>query len=303
MGDVLGQGSGTDAFAGGIVTSQEEREKLAALGYTSSGRRVPEGEGVSALRDLKNPKSWAWVQEKIHQASGAVAGGRLDSAREAMESVIAEDAENYEAYAVLLGVLQEQGDLDELERRIREALEFRPDMSKLHTAWGDAARRRAVALRSQGKKEEAMAAFETAATRLERAVELERFEVDPMLRLASTRFEMGRVELAIEPLTKAVEIEPRDARARGMLGTSLVMVGRPNDAIPHLVAAIESGEKDPERQRPIQAQLLRARIDARDVEGARDSLAWLERNFPGDANVDRVRELIAEMERSLGTGD
>jgi len=300
--DVLRQGSGADGFAGGLVTSEEERRKLAALGYTTTGRRVPEGEGIAALDGLKDPKRWAWVQEKIHEASGAIAAGRLDVARSTMESVIAEHPENYEAYGMLIAALTEQGDLDELERRIREALEFRPETSKLHAAWGDVERKRGIELRGRGRNEEAAAAFERAAERLERAVELEEFETDPMLRLASARFEMGRVDLAIEPLEKALEIDPRDARARAMLGTSLVMVGRPVDAVPHLLAAIEGTGPDPARQRPLRAQLLRARLDAGDAEGARETLEWLERHFPGDANVDRVRQMIEAIETGDGAG-
>jgi len=290
--EVLAQSSGVEAFAEHLVTSEEEKEMLQALGYTSSGRRLPEGDELAALGDLKDPKDWAHVQDRIHEARGAYGRGDAGDARRILEEIVREDPANYEAYAILVQVLMEQGELDEAHERLEEMLAFRPDTSKIHMAFGQLERRRAEALRAGGDEAGAREAFGRALERMRRAVELEKYDTEPMIRLASLAFEAGRKDEAEEVLRRARSIDARDFQVNSMLGSLLVDRGETAGAMEVLEDALDAARGDRARERAARGMLVQAYLRASRLEEAQREVEWLERSFPGDPAVKRLRAAL-----------
>ncbi len=299
---ILREGSGIDGYSGELVTTDEERDKLIALGYASSGRPVPSGEGIETLKKLKDPKDWAYVQVRLNEARDLASRGQEQESRRLLEELIDADPANYEAYSILLMQLLARDELDEAQKRLEEILRFRPDVSKVYTAYGALERKRAAKLAAEGRSVEAKAALERAMSRFEKAVELERFEVDPMVNLATLYVDASRLEDAARVLEKARKIDARDARSAGMLGTLYVQLGRPADAVPVLRAAIDAGVPDPSMERVMRGQLIEAALRTGQLDVAETSLRWMEERFPKDPTVQRVRSMIEQARAGGGSG-
>lgn len=293
--DLLAAG-GRDAFTEGLVVSEEERQKLVALGYTSSGRRLPEGEGMASLGKLKDPKDWAHIQQRLAVVRGHVQAGRDDEARRSLEQIVTEDPQNYEAYAILIPILLRAKELDEAKRRLDEVVAFRPEMGKTWVAYGYYERTRAGEHARRGEEAEARAAIDRAVECYERAVELDRFDSGPMLQLATLYFQLGRFDDAERVLRRALEIDANDAKANSMMAQILMRRGEIDEAIAGLERALEAGPSDRQALRAVLGQLIEAYAGRKDTANARRMLDRFVRDFPGDPAAEPLRAAVERAE-------
>lgn len=210
--------------------SREVADRLSALGYISSGRPAePTGADPKDRLDLWN---------RLEEAEAAMAAGRLDVALTAAERILREDPGNPEARVILgqalvragrreegLGelrkllaegslrgrrgnriaqALSEAGDLAGAETLYRAMAEAEPELSEHPFNLG-------VLLWQQGRRDEAIAAYESALERNPDAVHV-------MANLAQALSQARRGEAdgdrAVALLDRAVELSPEDDRPR-----------------------------------------------------------------------------------------
>lgn len=287
---------GRDAFTEGLVVSDEEREKLVALGYTSSGRRLPDGEGMDSLGALKDPKDWVHIQERLSVVRGHLQGGRVDDARREAEAIIAEDPANYEAYALLIPLLLRANELDQAKRRLDEVVAFRPEMGKIWVVYAQYERLRAAEAGRRGDDVTGRAALERAIEHYERAVELDRFDVDPMLQLATLHFQLGRPNEAEQVLGRVLEIDGSDPNANSMMAQFLMRRGDLDEAIAGLERALAKGTGDRATRRALLGQTIEAYLGKKDAVNARRAFERFVAEFPGDPATEQLRAAVERTE-------
>lgn len=292
LAEILAQGTGLDGFSNGLVESDAEREKLRALGYVDTGRQVPAGESIRSLTGLKDPKDSLHLQNRLHQARELYAAGKRDDALRELEDLVTIDANNYDAYSVLIELLMSSGRLDDAEARIREVLAFRP-IWKVWLIYGQLERRRSRELSEAGNSAAATAARERAMAHLQQAGERGVVETDPWIQLGALHYEAGQVKDAETALRRARAIDDRSYVVNSTLGIVLVDLKKNVEACEVLEAAIAVAP-DRASERRVRLQLMDALVRLGDLDRAEASIRWIEANFPDDPSTPRARAIFEQ---------
>jgi tetratricopeptide (TPR) repeat protein len=169
------------------------------------------------LRDYQNAAAYLRKAIKLdpqsalaHHKLGAVlrAQGKLPEAIASYRRAIGIDATLVRAYIGLGALLcDELRDYRNAEAWFRKALELDPKSVAAHSNLG-------VALKGQGKSEEAIAQFR-------KAIELAPKATLPRINLGNLLLDLGRLDEAIAAFRGAVRVEPQNAYARNLLASAL----------------------------------------------------------------------------------
>jgi tetratricopeptide (TPR) repeat protein len=202
-------------------------EKLAALGYLSTGAAAPSASGI-------DPKDKVAVANTLHDAILSLENGDTARAGTLLERVIATDPQIPMAQ-LQLGVARCR------ERRyaqaiapLRRAIELQPDAVMAHYEMG-------IALFETGDWKTAAGHFEIVAARMPKFA-------DARFSLGSVYARIDRVDDAVAELKAALELEPRHYRANLLLGRLLTLRGQAEPAVPYLKQAAEAQPSSVEAQ-------------------------------------------------------
>jgi serine/threonine protein kinase/Tfp pilus assembly protein PilF len=163
----------------------------------------------------------------------------------------------------------------------RAALVTRPRSSRLYSCL-------ALALRAQGKKGEALAAFRKAA-------ELQPDGILPLCSLGQFLYELGRTDEALAALRKATGLVPRGADPSDYLGlgNALHVLGQTEEAIAAYRRALAIDPKDAWAQQGLAEALYRSR---RFAEARGEARRWLDLLPAGDPQHTAARRLLEQCE-------
>jgi choline-sulfatase len=202
-------------------------EKLAALGYLSTGAAAPSASGI-------DPKDRVAVANTLHDAILSLENGDTARAGTLLERVIATDPQIPMAQ-LQLGVARCR------ERRyaqaiapLRRAIELQPDAVMAHYEMG-------IALFETGDGKTAAGHFEIVAAKMPKFA-------DARFSLGSVYARIDRVDDAVAELKAALELEPRHYRANLLLGRILTLQGKADPALPYLKRAAEAQPSSVEAQ-------------------------------------------------------
>ena len=205
----------------------ELAQKLAALGYVSTGGPAPAAAGV-------DPKDKVAVANTLHDAILSLENGDTARAGALLERVIATDPQIPMAQ-LQLGVARCR------ERRyaqaiapLRRAIELQPDAVMAHYEMG-------IALFETGDWKTAAGHFEIVASKMPKFA-------DARFSLGSVYARIDRVDDAVGELKAALELEPRHYRANLQLGRILTLQGHAEPAVSYLKRAAEAQPSSVEAQ-------------------------------------------------------
>ena len=225
--------------------------------------------------------------------------GRLDEAVAACRAAIALKPDYAEAHDNLGVAFYHQGTLDEAVACYRKAIAVKPDYAEAHNNLG-------VALRHQGKLDEAMASFreaialepghagahnnlgnmlrdqgepEEAAAAHQRALALKPDYAEAHINLGLALKDQGKLAEAVVSYRKAIALKPDYADAHRNLGNALRQQGGLDEAIACFRRAIA--------------------IDPDNV-GAHFGYAMAHTFVPGDAEIEKLKELLGREDISQG---
>lgn len=229
------RGRKTHRSAAVVKLDDAARKELATLGYVGSASTTTAPAPTSDLRDPKHMLPVYYeLMDGMHllhkgdfdQAVAKLEGLALGSAEETgfSESVIDETLANLgDAY---LGAQR----FEDAEKVFKSSLRNAPDDGRRLTGL-------AIALRSQGRLDQALEQLNRAATAAPGFADAQR-------ELASIYSHLGNLPKAIEHWRRFGELAPTSAHAQTNLGTSLVAVGKPAEAVGPLLRAISLDSKN-----------------------------------------------------------
>jgi tetratricopeptide (TPR) repeat protein len=194
--------------------------------------------------------------------------------------------------ANFLGItLMEEGNPDEAEAYLRQAVEIRPSFAEAHNNLGVLAQRRGD--------------LSAAAEHFRTAIGYDPEHADAHNNLANALGDLGRAQEALAHYRRALELEPGNASAEHNLGLTLAQAGRPTEAVEHFREALR-----------LDPQLLAARGDLANalfqlgrmpeaVEEYRRTLEALDAagRSEGEDESVRVRANLAQALASAGRFD
>jgi len=202
-------------------------EKLASLGYVSTGAVAPSATGI-------DPKDKVAVANTLHDAILSLENGETTRAGTLLERVIATDPQIPMAQ-LQLGIARCR------ERKyalaiapLRRAIELQPDAVMAHYEMG-------IALFETGDWKTAAGHFEIVAAKLPKFA-------DARFSLGSVYARIDRVGEAVAELKAALELEPRHYRANLLLGRILTLQGQAVAGLPYLQRAAEAQPSSAEAQ-------------------------------------------------------
>lgn len=178
----------------GQAISAEELERLQALGYAASGRRVESGKLVNPQGI--DPKTKPAFIEKHDRAVTLTAGGKPEEAIEIFSGLLAEDPRNP-------SLLFQLGQAQILARRFQPAVATYSRLVSLDPKFGMAWYRLGVLLDNARD-------FPAAETAYRRAIDADPFALEPRKALASLQIQLGKTKEARENLEKILTLDPAD---------------------------------------------------------------------------------------------
>jgi arylsulfatase A-like enzyme/Tfp pilus assembly protein PilF len=216
-------GSGSSAPA----VDPQLAEKLASLGYVSTGAAAPSATGI-------DPKDKVAVANTLHDAILSLENGETSRASTLLERVIATDPQIPMAQ-LQLGVARcRERKYAQAIAPLRRAIELQPDAVMAHYEMG-------VALFETGDWKTAAGHFEIVASKMPKFA-------DARFSLGSVYARIDRVGEAVTELKAALELEPRHYRANLLLGRILTLQGQAVAALPYLQRAAEAQPSSVEAQ-------------------------------------------------------
>jgi arylsulfatase A-like enzyme/Tfp pilus assembly protein PilF len=298
------------AAASPIELDDDTRERLAALGYLSSGAA-----STGAIRaDGIDPKDRVAAFRAFEEARWAALAGRHRDAAARLEPLVRAEPGNVAFRLQLAESSRRAGDLAGAERHYRALLDLDPDRAETWYHFG-------VALNDQGRHADAVDAFA-------RAIELEPERAAAHNLLGIAYLALGRLEDARAAFETAIEKNPDDARAWNNLGNASRDLEQAAEAerAYRKAAALDPGYSDPlnglgtllvrERRarealtlfdralalRPDQIEVLLNRAIAHDVLGDRDAAiagyrSFLEAAAGHDELAEQRRSATSLLER------
>jgi tetratricopeptide (TPR) repeat protein len=179
------------------------------------------------------------------------------------QHAVAVTSRNFVAYAVVGNALVEEGKLPEAIEQCRKSLEIAPDYPEAHNTLGNI-------YGKQGKYDEAIASYRSAATDLSyadprngmadilikqgkfaeaeaqcrEALQLAPMHLPAMFSLATALHKQGKLDEAAEYYRRILELKPDLFTPRRYLGNILVAQGKPDQAIPQLLMALKIQPQD-----------------------------------------------------------
>jgi len=224
--------------------SDEEREKLASLGYTTGSGLAPKGFGPD-----RDPKNLIEVDRRIYQAFGLAGEGRFQEASDQLVALIqthpeVELAYQYASdYAYQLGQLERAiGILDQARQRdIAGEMSLRKlSLYLIQIGRFDAAEDVLTPLKDSqdpethatfGKLYARRGQFRQAEQAFERALELDHTNPSVWAELGTMHLFAKQLERAREAFQKALTQNDREAEAWNGLGVVHIQSNQPKDAI------------------------------------------------------------------------
>jgi arylsulfatase A-like enzyme len=185
-------------LASNVALSEQERQTLNSLGYSS--RRESTGEAERPLRDVKDMLPYYY---KLNDATAMIDAGRHDLAEPLLREVLAADDEYFEAHGELGRCLLRQKRLPEAVQSLRRAMELNPGADKVQSLLG-------ATLLMQGE-------HAAAAEALELAIRLNPDLYQNYFNLGTALEKLGRPEEAIKHYEDCLEHEPGAVQARQRL--------------------------------------------------------------------------------------
>jgi choline-sulfatase len=212
-------GGGTD----GVMLSEEQRDRLAALGYLSSPpRSVPH---ISRWGELPDPKDHARVMALTGDAADHLAVGRVAEGLALVEEARAEAPSlpllNLLEGAALFGA----GRLDEAAATLRDGMLRDSSYVRFPVLLGNV--------------ELARGNYREAARALQHALRLVPFDPWTLYLHGTALLGTGNVRAAVVSLEAAVRSQPSFGEARFQLARVLLSVGEPDSALGHARLAAE----------------------------------------------------------------
>jgi arylsulfatase A-like enzyme/Flp pilus assembly protein TadD len=202
-------------------------EKLAALGYVSTGAKAPSATGV-------DPKDKVAVANTLHDAILSLENGNTARAGALLERVIATDPQIPMAQ-LQLGVARcRERKYAQAIAPLRRAIELQPDAVMAHYEMG-------IALFETGDWKTAAGHFEIVASKMPKFA-------DARFSLGSVYARIDRVDEAVTELRAALELEPRHYRANLLLGRILSLQGQAAAGVPYLQRAADAQPSSVEAQ-------------------------------------------------------
>src|SRR5712691_4838468 len=202
-------------------------EKLASLGYVSTGAAAPSAAGI-------DPKDKVAVANTLHDAILSLENGETSRASTMLERVIATDPQIPMAQ-LQLGVARcRERQYAQAIAPLRRAIELQPDAVMAHYEMG-------IALFETGEWKTAAGHFEIVASKLPKFA-------DARFSLGSVYARIDRVDEAVVELKAALELEPRHYRANLLLGRILALQGQAVAGLPYLQRAADAQPSSVEAQ-------------------------------------------------------
>jgi arylsulfatase A-like enzyme/Flp pilus assembly protein TadD len=202
-------------------------EKLAALGYVSTGAKGPSATGI-------DPKDKVAVANTLHDAILSLENGNTARAGALLERVIATDPQIPMAQ-LQLGVARcRERKYAQAIAPLRRAIALQPDAVMAHYEMG-------IALFETGDWKTAAGHFEIVASKMPKFA-------DARFSLGSVYARIDRVDEAVTELRAALELEPRHYRANLLLGRILTLQGQAAAGVPYLQRAADSQPSSVEAQ-------------------------------------------------------
>jgi len=202
-------------------------EKLASLGYVSTGAAAPSAVGI-------DPKDKVAVANTLHDAILSLENGETSRASTMLERVIATDPQIPMAQ-LQLGVARcRERQYAQAIAPLRRAIELQPEAVMAHYEMG-------IALFETGDWKTAAGHFEIVASKMPKFA-------DARFSLGSVYARIDRVGEAIAELKAALELEPRHYRANLLLGRILTLQGQAVAGLPYLQRAAEAQPSSVEAQ-------------------------------------------------------
>jgi arylsulfatase A-like enzyme/cytochrome c-type biogenesis protein CcmH/NrfG len=202
-------------------------EKLASLGYVSTGAATPSATGI-------DPKDKVAVANTLHDAILSLENGETSRAGALLERVISTDPQIPMAQ-LQLGVARcRERKYAQAIAPLRRAIELQPDAVMAHYEMG-------IALFETGDWKTAAGHFEIVASKLPKFA-------DARFSLGSVYARIDRVGEAVAELKAALELEPRHYRANLLLGRILTLQGQAGAGLPYLQRAAEAQPSSAEAQ-------------------------------------------------------
>jgi arylsulfatase A-like enzyme/Tfp pilus assembly protein PilF len=202
-------------------------EKLASLGYVSTGTAAPAAAGI-------DPKDKVAVSNTLHDAIRSLENGETSRAGMLLERVIATDPQIPMAH-LQLGIARcRERKYAQAIAPLRRAIELQPDAVMAHYEMG-------IALFETGDWKTAAGHFEIVASKLPKFA-------DARFSLGSVYARIDRVDEAVTELKAALELEPRHYRANLLLGRILTLQGQAVSGLPYLQRAAEAQPSSVEAQ-------------------------------------------------------
>ncbi len=156
------------------------------------------------------------VDEILEQAKQLHRKGKRDEANLVYVQVLHQFPENVEALRLRAVVCLEQGDTENTEMLLKNAIRLDPDNAQIHNNFGS--------LYHNQKK------YHLAVRHFDKALELDKGFSHAASNLGNALQALGETQRAIRAYEKALEIEPRLAPAWNNLGTLLNKLNRTDDA-------------------------------------------------------------------------
>jgi arylsulfatase A-like enzyme/Tfp pilus assembly protein PilF len=202
-------------------------EKLASLGYVSTGTAAPSAAGI-------DPKDKVAVANTLHEAILSLENGDTPRAGALLERVIATDPQIPMAQ-LQLGITRcRERKYAQAIAPLRRAIELQPDAVMAHYEMG-------IALFETGDWKTAAGHFEIVAAKMPKFA-------DARFSLGSVYARIDRVSEAVGELQAALELEPRHYRANLLLGRIHTLQGQAAAGVPYLQRAAEAQPSSVEAQ-------------------------------------------------------
>ncbi len=216
-------------FRANAEISDEERKKLASLGYVTGGG------GGTVVRDLPDPRAMTEVSQYLHRAAEDVQNGKCQDALPKLLDIIRRDTHNFPALNLAGLCLKKAGRIDEAIGAFNRALKEN-DLSTVPIS------NLAGCYLAQGKKKDAEREYR-------RALVLDPSQPESASNLARILRESGRRPEAIQILEKAKAAGSLSPQVFFELGLAQAEAGEVNTALGNFR---EAARRDPANPAPVE---------------------------------------------------
>lgn len=252
-----------------IVLSEEDRERLAAIGYLGSGQARAD-DGLRLDQEGDDPKDVVSFHRMNMEVPLLISQGKFKQARRVCENMLVRRSAVFDTFVHLADIGNALDDLPRTENALRMALSLKPQHPRSLVRLG-------IAISRQQRFDEAREQFRLALKVRPRyvyaldslgvcAAEQSRIAEDPAARrkglreavrhfkdalavnadyapamrnLGAAYLDLGRADDAIEQLRGALRLQPHDADLHANLAVALDVKGDLNQAMTHLRKALE----------------------------------------------------------------